>query len=797
MIHRHGMIHRLRPSLIALILFLLCLGHVTSYAQSVPRLLHYDGRLFVDGNPAFGSFEVTFSIYGTAQGGQALWSETQNVEPADGQFSVLLGSENPLPPDLTEAHNELYLAIQVENEAEMAPRLFMASTTFALHAGIADSVGAQSIHTASLADAAVTSTKLSDGSVTTLKLADAAITGAKLSEGAVVGAHLADGAVTAGKIAADAAVVSLNDQTGPVSLSAGSNVSIVEADGTITISSAGGNGGSGGDITAVLAGEGLAGGGDQGDVMLSLADGAVDASKLADAAVTSTKLAPGAAVTSLNNQNGALTLAAGTNVNIEEDDGTFTISASGGLIGGGDITAVNAGSGLTGGGETGDVTLAVDEEGVTTEMLANEAVTSPKLGDGAVSLAKLASDAAVTRLNSQSGSVTLAAGDNVNIEQSDGTITISSTASGGAVGDITAVNAGEGLEGGGQTGSVTLAIADNGVTTAKLMDAAVTGAKLASDAAVLSLNSRSGAVDLAAGDNVSITESGQTITISADEGAGGDITSVTAGTGLTGGGETGDVSLSLDPTAAVTGVNGIPGAVSLAAGENVSISESDQTITISAEEGASGDITSVTAGTGLTGGGETGDVELSIADLGVATGMLADGAVTTAKLQAGAAVTSLNGIADDVNLVEGTDISITPSGGDIMISYVGTPAQTQSSRRWKTNIQPLTNAVDLLMRLRGVSFEWKVDGRDDIGLIAEEVGAVIPEIVVFEENGVDARTVNYSRLVSVLIEAVKAQQEELDARDGVIDEMMERLDRLERLAQASTLRSGAAQQASR
>jgi flagellar biosynthesis chaperone FliJ len=85
-----------------------------------------------------------------------------------------------------------------------------------------------------------------------------------------------------------------------------------------------------------------------------------------------------------------------------------------------------------------------------------------------------------------------------------------------------------------------------------------------------------------------------------------------------------------------------------------------------------------------------------------------------------------------------------------------------------------------------VAFEWKEDGRPDIGLIAEEVGAVLPEIVEFEENGTDAKSVNYSRLVSVLIEAVKVQQQQLDARDLVIEEVMSRLDRLEQLSQSST-----------
>jgi len=87
---------------------------------------------------------------------------------------------------------------------------------------------------------------------------------------------------------------------------------------------------------------------------------------------------------------------------------------------------------------------------------------------------------------------------------------------------------------------------------------------------------------------------------------------------------------------------------------------------------------------------------------------------------------------------------------------------TYSSRRWKTNIETIENALDKVERLEGVSFQWKLDGKKDIGLIAENVGSVIPEVVVYEENGVDAEAVDYARLVALLIEAVKEQQAEIE-----------------------------------
>jgi len=87
---------------------------------------------------------------------------------------------------------------------------------------------------------------------------------------------------------------------------------------------------------------------------------------------------------------------------------------------------------------------------------------------------------------------------------------------------------------------------------------------------------------------------------------------------------------------------------------------------------------------------------------------------------------------------------------------------TYSSKRWKTNIKPIEGAIEKINRLRGVSFDWKEDGKHDIGLIAEEVGKVILEIVVFEENSIDAKSVDYARLVALLIEALKDQQTQIN-----------------------------------
>jgi len=81
-----------------------------------------------------------------------------------------------------------------------------------------------------------------------------------------------------------------------------------------------------------------------------------------------------------------------------------------------------------------------------------------------------------------------------------------------------------------------------------------------------------------------------------------------------------------------------------------------------------------------------------------------------------------------------------------------------SSRRWKSNIQTLHGALGKVEQLRGVSYDLKDSGKHQIGVIAEEVGAVVPEVVTWEKNGKDAQGVDYGRLTALLIEATKEQE---------------------------------------
>ena len=90
-----------------------------------------------------------------------------------------------------------------------------------------------------------------------------------------------------------------------------------------------------------------------------------------------------------------------------------------------------------------------------------------------------------------------------------------------------------------------------------------------------------------------------------------------------------------------------------------------------------------------------------------------------------------------------------------------------SDVRYKKDIQTLTNALANVEKLRGVSYDWKqaefpqknFEAKHQIGLIAQELEKVYPELVNTDAEGY--KSVDYSKLVAVLIEAVKEQQVEI------------------------------------
>jgi hypothetical protein len=104
---------------------------------------------------------------------------------------------------------------------------------------------------------------------------------------------------------------------------------------------------------------------------------------------------------------------------------------------------------------------------------------------------------------------------------------------------------------------------------------------------------------------------------------------------------------------------------------------------------------------------------------------------------------------------------------------------TYSSRRWKSNIHTIHGALGKVQQLRGVEYTQVANGQRDIGMVAEEVGKVVPEVVSYEANGKDARGIDYSRLTALLVEATKEQQDLIRKQQAQIKALQARLDALQ------------------
>ena len=121
------------------------------------------------------------------------------------------------------------------------------------------------------------------------------------------------------------------------------------------------------------------------------------------------------------------------------------------------------------------------------------------------------------------------------------------------------------------------------------------------------------------------------------------------------------------------------------------------------------------------------------------------------------------------------------------VAHIRTVGSLPSDKRFKTNITPITGALQAITSLHGRRYRYNVMefpekgwmDAEQYGVIAQEVERVLPELVNDEPDGM--KTVNYMALTPILIEAVKEQQVEIDELEAQNRELMERLENVERL----------------
>ena len=106
----------------------------------------------------------------------------------------------------------------------------------------------------------------------------------------------------------------------------------------------------------------------------------------------------------------------------------------------------------------------------------------------------------------------------------------------------------------------------------------------------------------------------------------------------------------------------------------------------------------------------------------------------------------------------------------------------------QTSVQPIAGALGIVERLRGVSFDSEPDGKHDIGFITENVAEVFPEAIAYDESGKAAQAVDCSRLVALLIAAIKEQQVQIKNQEHSIKEQKGQVARLR--AEVERLKTG-------
>jgi hypothetical protein len=101
-----------------------------------------------------------------------------------------------------------------------------------------------------------------------------------------------------------------------------------------------------------------------------------------------------------------------------------------------------------------------------------------------------------------------------------------------------------------------------------------------------------------------------------------------------------------------------------------------------------------------------------------------------------------------------------------------------SDIRIKENVRTVDNALEKVKSMRGVYFDRKDTGKASVGVIAQEIEEILPEVVETTDTRTeekpdaleDLKTVSYGNIVGVLIEAIKDQQKQIDELKAKLEE---------------------------
>lgn len=196
----------------------------------------------------------------------------------------------------------------------------------------------------------------------------------------------------------------------------------------------------------------------------------------------------------------------------------------------------------------------------------------------------------------------------------------------------------------------------------------------------------------------------------------------------------------------------------------------------------------------ITGGSITGITDLAIADGGTGTGAAPSNGQLLIGNGGSYTVANLTGTTNRISVANGSGSITLSTPQDLATSSnvqfgsigIGTAASGTAGRLdassvvatsitetstivHKENIEPLSECLDKILLLNPVSFNWKVqfneDRRKQVGLIAEEVEQVLPDLVSRDKNGV-IEGLNYTKMVAYLIQSIQELTKELKQLKG-------------------------------
>ena len=721
---------------------------------AVPNLNNFSGTLVLSegvGVPAK-MVGVTFAIYRQQDGGAPLWLETQNVTPdSSGHYTVLLGSTKAegIPAELFNTKEQLWLGVQMQGEAEQ-PRVLLVSVPYAMKAADAETIGGLPASAFVLAappnatPAIATTRSEASGSAAPPTSSNVTTTGG-----------------TANTIPLFTTPTNIQNsiltQTGTKAVNVGGKLNL-PATGTATASK--GFNSQPGDFVASVFNSGTS-------------TAVPQTFQWQAEPVNNDKTTASGTLNLLFGQGTGLPTETGLKINSK---GILSFATGQTFPGTGTVTSVGSGAGLTGGPITTAGTLSIANAAVNNSMLANPALTvnagTDLLGGGLVSLG------GSTTLNLDTTKVPQL--NTPNTFTGDQTVNGNLSATGVVTGSRFNIGTNLFASGSYANQNAFLGFAGN-TTTTGFLNTAIGYQALS--------NSTPGSYNTASGVNALLNNTGTYNTASGEAALQGNNTgNYNTATGAfalqenTTGGANTAAGYSAGNTVDFTDITGsnntaigyytefktgsLTNATAIGALAEV---DANNSLVLGSINGVNGATADTLVGIGITNpsyklhvgfsnGYNTfrveGPSQAGIGAVAASFGGFGDFNIDADRIVAGRFVVKESGFVGIGTASPIQRFTIAQGAGHA----IADGWDTYSSRRWKTNIHTLHGALPKIEQMRGVSYELKDSGKHEIGVIAEEVGLVVPEVVSWEENGRDARSVDYGRLTALLIEATKEQQ---------------------------------------